>query len=481
MQFVGEETVGIWGRLMMRPFVFLLLAAVACGETATPRPTSVPEDAAVLAAGEDATCDPQVGASLQAMAVPFDTTEPGGDFTDLMPLKEIIGDARIVSLGEATHGTREFFRMKHRMLEFLVKEMGFTVLAFEDHWAMANPVNEYVHTGEGDAAELLNDFLYWIWKTQEVLDMIEWMRSYNSAPTSASAVSFHGFDYVGPIPTLADVVRYVEEVDPGAVPTIKTQIAYLLARQTSFRDYMRATDEVRTSFRNGLQAVHDHLLAHQSVYEAASSPKAFADAVQGVRVAQQWEAHYGGAGGPVGASPRDRFMAENVGWILDQAGPTARIVLWAHNSHVQTVDWVVRGFTSEAMGTFLREMYSDEMVVVGFSLYDGSFNAETWDSSTTSNIRSGIAERHRVVPLAPNSSEACFHATGLPRFFLDLRNQASDSPGGRWLQEPHWMRSIGLLYSENSDPTEWATFVTLPEAYDVIVHIEDTTPSILLR
>lgn len=130
---------------------------------------------------------------LRANAHSFDTAEPTGDFSDLEPLREMIGDARIVSLGEATHGTKEFFQMKHRILRFLVTEMGFTAFGIEATLPESFLVNEYVRDGTGDAAARLAGLYFWTWNTQEVLDMIEWMRAHNAAHPG-SEVSFYGFD-----------------------------------------------------------------------------------------------------------------------------------------------------------------------------------------------------------------------------------------------------------------------------------------------
>ena len=114
------------------------------------------------------------------------TVEPGQGFRDMQPFKEIVGEARIAALGEATHGTREFFQPRHRMLEFLVEEMGFRVFAMEANWTEALRVNDYVLRGEGDAAKVLAGLYFWVWNTEEVLAMIEWMRSYNLDPTHAA-------------------------------------------------------------------------------------------------------------------------------------------------------------------------------------------------------------------------------------------------------------------------------------------------------
>ncbi len=129
---------------------------------------------------------------LRDRAIPLQTVEAGRGFADLQPLKKIIGDARIVALGEATHGTREFFQLKHRMLEFLATEMGFTIFSIEANMPEAYRLNDYVLTGVGDPAALLRGMYFWTWDTEEVLDMIRWMRRFNE--TGKGKLEFTGFD-----------------------------------------------------------------------------------------------------------------------------------------------------------------------------------------------------------------------------------------------------------------------------------------------
>src|SRR5215467_12269075 len=131
---------------------------------------------------------------LRQNAVPLTTVKAGCGFADLQPLKPVIGSARIVALGEATHGTREFFQLKHRLLEFLVTEMGFTTFAMEANWPESLAVNDYVLHGRGDPAKILGGLHYWTWDTEEVLELILWMRQYNMPSTHKTKVTFVGFD-----------------------------------------------------------------------------------------------------------------------------------------------------------------------------------------------------------------------------------------------------------------------------------------------
>jgi len=150
---------------------------------------------------------------LKANAVPFGTEAAGSGFEDLQALKAMIGDARIVSLGEATHGTAEFFRMKHRLTEFLASEMGFTVFAIEASMPEAFRLNDYVLRGEGDPKELLRGMYFWTWNTQEVLDMILWMRAFNAS--GKGRIEFLGFDMQEPKVAAENVRAFVKKADPA--------------------------------------------------------------------------------------------------------------------------------------------------------------------------------------------------------------------------------------------------------------------------
>ncbi|HKE13886.1 MAG TPA: erythromycin esterase family protein, partial [Kofleriaceae bacterium] len=136
----------------------------------------------------------EVVAWIRRSGIPLSGVEAGAGTADMAPLAASIGRARVVALGEATHGTREFFQMKHRMFEYLVSERGFTVFAIEANWPESLAVNRYVLTGEGDPKAALAGLYFWTWNTEEVLALIEWMRAWNADPAHARKVKFFGFD-----------------------------------------------------------------------------------------------------------------------------------------------------------------------------------------------------------------------------------------------------------------------------------------------
>jgi erythromycin esterase len=407
---------------------------------------------------------------LRDNAIPFDTIDPDRNFEDLMPLKGLIGNARIVALGEATHGTHEFFEMKHRMLRFLVEEMGFNTFAIEANMPEADLVNDYVQTGKGDPVALLQGLKASTWDTQEVLDMINWMRAHNGNPGGAPLVSFAGFDMQFFTMPMDNVIAYLEKVDPYG--TKQTTNLYSCFRKYTFREmfYAQLSAEARRACQANLQVVYDQMSKQQSIYESRSSPMEFAWALQNARLVLQAE----DAASSVDQSfmLRDRYMAENVAWLLEQAGPNAKIVLWAHNFHVSTYfDESKAGIyfpDSKPMGAYLRESYGDQMVVFGFSFYQGSFR--TLDSPTPFSVE-----------LPPeNSYESYFHSARLPRFFLDIRELPPDSPTTNWLLTPHLFRHIGAAYNP-STPEDFFLFRILPNLFDIIIYFQDTSASLPLH
>src|SRR5437016_2619694 len=169
----------------------------------------------------------EVTSWFKSAAIPLDSTSPESGLGDLRRMESTIGDARIVAMGEETHGTREFFQLKHRMLEFLVEKKGFTVFGMEANWPESLAINDYVLNGTGDAEEALDSFHFWTWNTEEVLNMIRWMRKYNQDPKHTNKVKFLGFDMQVAYVAVRNAERYLEKVDPGEAKVASRVLAPL--------------------------------------------------------------------------------------------------------------------------------------------------------------------------------------------------------------------------------------------------------------
>ncbi len=388
---------------------------------------------------------------LRTSAIPLKTTNPEAELSDISQLGSVVGNARIVAMGEATHGTREFFLMKHRMLEFLVEKTGFTVFAIEANWPESLAVNDYVLNGKGDPAAALAGMYFWTWNTEEVLDMIRWMRAYNEDPAHDKKVQFLGFDMQTTPVAVSNVDEYLEKVDPQERPTAEIVLAPLADE----REYRRRPRKVHAETAEGIKSLLDFFDEHRRKYVAASSDKQWALARHNLEIIKQAAELYS-------RSPalRDRYMAENVKWILDNEPPGTKMMLWAHNDHVSTAN--------SRMGSVLRRMYGQEMVVCGFSFYEGSFQAV-----------SGVGDWLQdfvVGPAPPDTLDSALAETGLPLFAIDVRRARSNDAVHRWLGIAHRMRTIGAGYN-GLLPSSTYLLEVVPEEFDVIFFVKRTTPA----
>jgi erythromycin esterase len=431
-------------RALAAAVLLILVAACSDGGPAAPQPTAGPDELTWL----------------EENLHPLLHTGPAADHVDLEPLRSIVGNARIVALGESTHGTAEFFTTKHRIVEFLVEEMGFELFAMEAAWGESMAMDSWVKQGAGDPRELLHGLGYWVWNTAEVLDFVEWMRERNSVST-AEPVSFRGFDLVNQ-GAMDEVLRFLDVAAPER--RFEVAVLYSCFRWFAIRSwtYRSAEATTRAECRAGVHAVRDLMVNEREAMIAASSPEAHAEALRAAEVVVQLE--HASSQSPASArSLRDRYMAENAEWLLDRAGPEARMVVWAHNGHVRDVDgW---------MGSHLRARYGDDMVVIGFSFGSGEFSAVL-------PFGSGTLATAGVGPPRSDSYEHRFERASVPDFFVDLRPLRAGAPDhAEWLLGPARMRMIGAGYDPSTPDAYYDPETRLALDFDVIVHISRTTAS----
>jgi erythromycin esterase len=409
---------------------------------------------------------------LRARAIPFNAVTAGAGFDDLAALDRIIGDARIVALGEATHGTAEFFRMKHRLFEYLVEKKGFTVLAFEDAWPDLEIVDRYVKTGGGAAADALKAMQHSIWKTREVRDLIEWMRTYNSVPGRAKMLSFTGFDMQG---SAAAAFRCVVDALNKLDASEGKAILRLYAPRSN-------AEKAKADAVEALKLVE----ARREALLRVMSPAEYRRVRQcGAVIVQFWQLTVAEATGPINeySNIRDKAMAANVKWLVEEAFPSEKIVLWAHNGHVAAAP----GSKAEVpMGQHLRRMFGEQMRILGFAFDRGEVGYRGRDRGHDPSRATLV----KVPAASPNSAEAVLRAAGLPRFILDLRTVPAAGPLGDWIAEPQMLRSIGgpaLVEEHLDDPVSAYLMLSqydiwlLPKAFDALVFIEESTATVPLK
>lgn len=411
---------------------------------------------------------------LRERAIPIQTVEPGHGFEDLEPLRQVIGDARIVALGEATHGTREFFLFKHRMLEFLVTQMGFTVLAIEANWPETLAVNEYVQHGIDDPVAALADMAV-CWDSEEFLAMIRWMRQYNDEPAHTQKVQLIGLDSWSGPSTIRGLTDYLEQTDPEYARQVVADLGHLMMLWPDPVDYRDVPRHRRQRAHWRIREVLERLEDHGTAYTARTSPEQWARAQRHAVILQQAEQRLRRSNHASASKLRECQLAENVRWILEQQGPEARIILWAHNLHVARA---ARPLGHPPMGAQLTRSLGNAMVVSGFAFNQGSFQAwqvHAKDKWPYPGGSPGLKE-FTVGPAMPGSLDATLSRVGLPMFMASLQPAPGSGPVAEWLHRVQPQHAIGTAYSEEPEsPQNTYANVAPIEHYDVIFFVERTT------
>jgi erythromycin esterase len=405
---------------------------------------------------------PEVAAWLKANAIPLRSLEPDAPFTDLEPFAGRLKDARVVAIGEATHGTREFQQFKVRMFEFLAARLGFSIFAIEANWAQSLAANDYVLYGKGTADSALAVQVNW-WQTPELRDLLRWMRNYNQDSSHARKLKFFGFDMQDPGPPEAGLREYLRRVDP-AWEKKAGHVIDLLGNYGENPAYEHSAPEVKQRTRDTLTALLDRFDTQKDDYIRRSSREEWVMARQNMALVKQAEVKIGDSGDG-GRAARDRAMAENVKWMLDQEPPGAKIMLWAHNAHVAS-----DSSQHEPMGGYLRRMDGAGFVNMGFIFGKGSFRAFDMQNQREAEFTLGDPPGGSV--------DATLAALGLPLFAIDLRRPPA-GPVAEWLGGDRRSRQIGGGYS-TATPGVWIQPMRPARAFDFLIFIGKTTPSVPL-
>jgi erythromycin esterase len=376
----------------------------------------------------------------------------------------MVGGAEVVGLGEATHGSRDFFRMKHRVLRYLVEKKGFRTFSLELPWSSGVRLNEYVLDGKGDLRDIARaEFQgsYRIWNNQDYLDLIAWMRAYNLRHP-ADPVRFMGDDmgYVGP-ELYERVTDYVARAYPQLLERV-TDLYRGLAPTTDAGtysdDYFKLPLAERQERAERTGQVYQ-LLRKQLPSGVGADRREHVWMVQHARAIHQMARgmafDFGDAGqGAEMMRLRDQVMAENVAWWHRHTGD--RILLSAHNTHVSYDSFDTR--YPKTQGAFLRDKLGGNYVSVGFSFYKGAFKAFGTDDN--------VMRTYRVDAARPGSNEYTLDKARQEDYFLDLRT--APDPARAWLNEERATWNIGAGWP---DPVKYTA--ALARAHDILIHLHD--------
>ena len=401
-----------------------------------------------------------------------------GSDRDYDALLELAGDAPFVLLGEATHGTHEFYRARAQITKRLIAERGFAGVCIEGDWPDAYRVNRYVR-GAGDDAEAVESlagfsrFPTWMWRNAEVLDFIAWLRDYNDAlHGSAPKAGFYGLDLYSLFASIDAVIRYLDTIDPRAA-----QIAR--QRYDCLSPYEHRTENYAYAIFRGQASCREEVLAQLLDVQRNAAEYARADGVaaedeyfyaqQNARVVAEAENYYRTMLDEDTSSwnLRDTHMVDTLERLTQHIARTtgrAKMVVWAHNSHVGDANATSMGRRGEVnVGSLMRSRHGKRAVLVGFTTYNGTVTAASeWHRPE---------ERKRVRDARPDSYEGFFHELREPNFFLPLRERRPHLPGlpGSMLE-----RAIGVVYKPETELVSHYFRASILQQFDAIFHYDRT-------
>jgi erythromycin esterase-like protein len=403
-----------------------------------------------------------------------------GAADDYDSLLELIGDARFVLLGEATHGTHEFYEERARITQRLITEKNFTAVAVEADWPDAYRVNRYVRQQSDDAdveksLAGFKRFPTWMWRNTDVVKFVEWMRSYNDAlPPQAIKAGFYGLDLYSMFTSLQEVLRYLDKIDPEAALHARARYACFDHFDEDSQRYGYATGfGFSPSCEDAVVAQLHALLARANDYmkkDGAEAADAFFYAQQNARLAMNAEHYYRTMfrGRISSWNLRDHHMEQTLDALAQHlsylSGKPEKIVVWEHNSHIGDARATEVGRRGEwNVGQLARQRYGSDAVLIGFTTYHGTVTAASdWGSP---------AQRKRVRPAMQGSYEEAFHQTGIERSMLPLREKNTTT---RLLSESRTERAIGVVYLPETERQSHYFYADMPQQFDAVLHFDET-------
>jgi protein-L-isoaspartate(D-aspartate) O-methyltransferase len=392
------------------------------------------------------------------------------DEVSLEGLLRRIGDARVVLLGEASHGTSEFYRMRARITQALIERKGFDLVAAEADWPDAARIDHYVRDRDVPAAEwtAFARFPTWMWRNEEFLEFVEWLRLHNLERPHDERVRFAGLDLYSLYTSISEVLRYLDGHDPAAARAARERYGCLTPWQSDPAAYGRATlkGEYRTCEPEVTRMLED--LLRKRMDAMSQDDEGFFDAIQNARLISHAELYYRIMyyGSHESWNLRDRHMFSTLERLLRFRGPRSKAVIWEHNSHVGDARATAMSARGEInIGELCRRRFGDEVYSVGFGTDHGTVAAASvWD---------GPMEVKTIVPSHPDSYEAVFHGVQTPGLLLGLR-EAIDTDLVRQLMEARLERAIGVIYRPETELASHYFQAVLPRQFDEYIWIDET-------
>lgn len=397
-----------------------------------------------------------------------------GTSRDYDPLLEAASGKTFVLIGESTHGTQEYYRIRAEITQRLVAELGFDSIAIEGDWPDAWCVNCYVAGNQSTGAEAalseFRRFPAWMWRNREVLAFVRWLQAWNQERPQAERVGFYGLDLYSLYRSAEQVIAYLEMVDPEQAEVARQRYAALDHFHDAQAYGYEAAMRIRPSAAPAVRRQLDELRSRATAYGAQDGLRAMdaqfaaeCNAAAVVNAELYYRAFFGSRVNTWNL--RDRHMRDTLLSLHRYRywrGGQGRAVIWAHNSHVGDARATEMRLQGEwNLGQLIRMDVGDKALLVGFTTYAGQVTAASeWG---------GDAECKQLRPALPDSYEQLFHATRLDRFYLPLKDLTETA-----LEAPLLERAVGVVYLPRSERQSHYFHARLPDQFDAIFHVDET-------
>lgn len=397
---------------------------------------------------------------------------PDLDDPDFAAAFDRFGDARVVCLGEASHGTSEFYRARAAITRRLIERHGFTMVAVEADWPDAAVIDRIVR-GRPQPPETeapFTRFPTWMWRNAEFQSFVDWLRRHNDDRDPSARISFHGLDLYNMNASIAAVIGYLDRTDPAAADEARKLYGCLKPWKEQPEIYGRISlSEGHGRCEAGVVQMLRTLFAKEAAY-GSQDPDLFLDAAQNARLIANAEGYYRAMyyGSAASWNLRDEHMADTLELLLQRKGPGAKAVVWAHNSHIGDARHTDMGRSRDEvnLGQLVRERHDGQAYLIGFGTHTGTVAAaDDWDRPM---------EIKAVNPSRPDSIERIMHDSGIERFLIDLREGVASHELRAALSEERLERYIGVIYRPATERWSHYSESSLAEQYDAFVWFDTT-------
>ena len=404
-------------------------------------------------------------AFIKKHSTPLENKDPYASLNDLAFLSEKIKDAKIVGLGESSHGTSEIFTMKHRLFRFLVEKHGFTTFLLEGHAGASYRINEYIHTGKGDPVELVKNIGFWTWSTEEVLELVKWMRKYNEGVSIDKQLSFIGVDIQGVVEevnVLDSLSRSMPELNKELMTTYRLIRSF--GEKLNKGDYFEGFRDTIKVLAPKAQIALKKIEASEDIISNSTNPLNYHWLHFMAKSVDNYTSFYSVMLNRKIEDPfflsRDSLMAANIQYVQKHLNP-GKAAYWAHNSHIANAHMEPLG---NMVGWYLKKEYEDKYKTIGFSFEKGYYQA-------IDGRRGKLTTDNYAYPPFPGCFEYLLSLQGKSPLFFDFQQSVIEQPKF-YQKQPFKQRHLGSMAIDNQFEE-----VPIHEHFDYFIYFGETSAS----